>query len=123
MAKGYSKETVMEAVKRSSGVMSAVARALNCKWETARKYVNEWPETVKAFEVESCGLIDTAVTSMRKAVESGERWAVERVLDTRGRKDGLGIISHSAIDHTTGGDKIDRVDVRFIQPETEKEKA
>ncbi len=114
--KKYTKAQVMEAVRKSAGVMSTVAATMKCDWNTARKYVERDPEAVREFDVQKSRMVSMATGAMLRAVQTGERWAVERVMDTRGRGDGLGLTSHQQIDHTTGGDKIDRVQVEFIKP-------
>ena len=101
MAKNYPKETVMEAIKGCAGVMEYVAVKLNCDWVTARTYVNKWPETKDAFANAECKLHVHAYQSFHKAIAKGERWAVERILDTSARRNGHGLVNVQQIDHTS----------------------
>lgn len=101
MAKNYTKEQVLDAVNNSAGVMEYVAVKLGCTWATARTYVEKWPETKNAFDASECKLHALAYKSFHKAIAEGERWAVERILDTSARRNGHGIIDHKVVDHTS----------------------
>ena len=116
MAKNYPKETVLAAILNSAGVMEYVAQKLGCTWETARKYVHKWDETSEAFSVAECKLHTLAYQSFHKAIKSGERWAVERVLDTSARRNGHGLVEHKQVDLTTDGEKITGLEVKFVDP-------
>ena len=108
MTKAYKKQTVLEAVTNSAGVMEYVAQKLSCSWETAKKYVDKWEETKEAFAISECKLHTLAYKSFHKAIGNGERWAVERILDTSARRNGHGLVDHKEIDHTTKGEAINK---------------
>jgi hypothetical protein len=94
MSKNYTMEQVLDAVSNSAGVMEYVAVKLNCDWKTARSYVQKWEETQDAFANSECKLHTLAYKSFHKAIADGERWAVERILDTSARRNGHGIVEH-----------------------------
>lgn len=112
--KNYSQEQVLSAITKSNGIISNVAATLRCSWHTARDYIDKWPDTRQAYERENSQFVATAIRSFFKAVEAGERWAVERVLDTMGRRDGLGLVHRAAVDHTSDGERVEGVAIRFI---------
>lgn len=99
MAKNYKKQQVLDAVNNSAGVMEYVAQKLGCTWATARRYVDKWDETREAFDISECKLHTLAYKSFHKAIGSGERWAVERILDTSARRNGHGTVDHKLVDH------------------------
>lgn len=101
MAKNYTKQQVLDAVKNSAGVMEYVAIKLNCTWRTARKYVDKWVETKDAFDHEECRLHALAYKGYHKAIAECERWAIERVLDTSARRNGHGLVDHKSVDLTS----------------------
>jgi len=113
MAKNYTIDQVLDAVNNSAGVMEYVAQKLNCTWDTARKYVNKWEETKEAFEVSECKLHTLAYKSFHKAISDGERWAVERILDTTARRNGHNIVTRHEIDHTNGGEPFEPTRIVF----------
>jgi hypothetical protein len=98
MAKNYTQEQVLEAVVKSAGVMEYVAQKLGCSWDTAKKYVHKWEETKEAFSIAECKLHTIAYQSFHKAIKSGEKWAIERVLDTSARRNGHGLVDHKSVD-------------------------
>ena len=98
MAKNYTKQTVLDAIANCNGVMEYVALRLGCTWYTARNYVNKWEETKEAFDSSECKLHSLAYKSFHKAIDRGERWAVERVLDTSARRNGHNIVERKEVD-------------------------
>lgn len=118
MAKNYTQETVMEAIAGCNGVMEYVALRLKCTWDTARRYVNKWPETKEAFDASECNLHCLAYKSFHKAIANGERWAVERVLDTSARRNGHGIVDHKHVDHTSSDGSIAPTRIELVSAET-----
>jgi hypothetical protein len=101
MAKNYTKQQVLDAIKNSAGVMEYVAIKLNCTWRTARKYVDKWVDTTEAFQHEECRLHALAYKGFHKAIADGERWAIERILDTAARRNGHGLVDHKSVDMTS----------------------
>ena len=99
--KNYSKEQVIKAIDGSNGVVEYVAARLGCQWNTARKYIDMWEETRVAFDLTEINLHSVAYQSFHKAVANGERWALERILETSARRNGHGIVQHQQLDHTS----------------------
>lgn len=112
MAKNYTKKQVLDAMNKCNGSYSAVADSLNCSAVTAKKYVNKWNETQEAFEVSRSKLIAVASRSFMGALKAGERWAVERVLDTIGRDEGLGLVQKHEIDSSVSGDM--KIEIKYV---------
>ena len=119
--KAYTQQQVAKAVSNSNGVMSTVAAHLGCSWRCARDYVEKWPEVKAAFDAEGAKLNNTAYQSFHRAIANGERWAVERILDTSARRDGHGMVSHASIDHTSAGERIEGIAVEFVTATPAKE--
>ena len=94
MAKNYTEEQVLEAVKKSNGVVEYVAINLGCAWLTARTYIDKFESCKDAMAVLDCKLNALAYKSFMKAIDEGQRWAVERILDTSARRNGHGIVEH-----------------------------
>lgn len=117
MAKNYKKSTVLEAVKRSEGVMEYVAKTLGCTWETARRYVNKWEETKDAFSLAECELHTVAYQSFHKALADGEKWAIERMLDTSARRNGHGLVEHKKVDMTSSDGSMGPTRIEIVAPD------
>jgi hypothetical protein len=117
MAKNYTAEQMVEAIRGSGGVVDFVAARLGCGWECARKYIDMHPEAQEAIEQERCKFHSQAYSKFHEAIKKGERWAIERILDTSGRRNGHGLIDHKQIDHTTNGESVKAIEVRFVDPD------
>ncbi len=118
-AKNYSKNQVLNAVAKSAGIMSVVADKLDCDWVTAAKYVAKWTETQKAHDAQKAKLARKAFSRYIEAIDAGERWALERVLDTVARQDGFAIVNRTEISGPDGG-PIDRIVVEYVDPAKKK---
>lgn len=97
----YTKKEVLKAIEGANGVMEYVANRLGCTWRTARKYVDNWSETLDEFEKTETNLHSVAYQSFHKAISNGERWAIERILDTSARRNGHGTVDHKKVDHSS----------------------
>ncbi len=89
----FTKEQVLEAIRDSGGIVSAVARKLECDWNTARKYISKWQETRDAFAAERERVLDVAETVVIRALEAGDvgvaKWLLSRLGGRRGFGDAL----------------------------------
>ena len=117
MAKNYTTEQVLSAIGKSSGVMEYVAKHLGCTWETARNYVNKWPETKEAFALAECDLHAEAYTAFHRAIRDGERWAIERMLDTSARRNGHGIVEHKQLDMRSSDGSMTPTRIEIVAPD------
>ena len=110
MAKNYTAKQLLDAVKGSGGVVDFIAGRLGCSWETARNYIAKFPIVQDEIEVERCKFHAQAYSKFHEAIKGGERWALERILDTSARRNGHNLVIRQEIDHTTQGDKITRIE-------------
>jgi len=101
-AKGYSLQTMMDAIDGSGGITLTVAQRLQCDWMTARKYINKWETTKAAFEAEREKVLDVAESVVNRniqlayrmqnetqqPVDSGDaKWVLSRLGKSRGYAD------------------------------------
>lgn len=98
MSRDYSREQVIEAITGCGGIMSNVAKRLDCAWDTAKGYVHRWVSTKQAFENERSQFLDACesvlVQNVRLAMrrqKTGEivdtadsRWVLARLGKNRG---------------------------------------
>ncbi len=69
----FDRETVLEAIKGSGGITSAIAKALGCQWHTADKYIHKWESTRQAFEAEGETVLDKAESLLERNITLGLR--------------------------------------------------
>lgn len=89
--KKLTKEDVLECIEKCEGIVSKVAKRIakrtngRCSWNTAKKWIDKWPETIEAFdeEIERVGDIceGTIVRSMKKDnnVETAKWYAMVKL--------------------------------------------
>ncbi len=119
MAKNYSKDKVLASIENSGGFTSVVASKLGCDWGTAKRYIDMWKETKAAHEAQKSKTSSALVGHFMRAIQSGERWAIERGLDTVAKADGLAIVNRTEISGPDGG-PIDRIVVEYVDPAKKK---
>ena len=73
----FDREDVLRAIEGSGGIMSAVASSLECAWHTAKKYVNKWESTKRAFEAENERTLDKAESLIERNITLGLRMQQE----------------------------------------------
>ena len=83
------KETVLEAIKGSGGIVSTVSKRLDCAWHTANKYIHEWDETKAAFEDEREAILDMAEGVIYQSIKEGNSQDAKWILSTLGKKRGF----------------------------------
>lgn len=88
--KEYTEAQVCEAVRGSLGIMSTVAKNLNCTWGTARTYIEKYPEAKQLWEDEKERVLDLAESKVFKSINLDDVGAAKWLLSNRGRDRGYG---------------------------------
>ena len=86
--KNYTEQEVIQAVEHTGGLISEIARRLNCHWQTAKTYVEQYPQAVEMLKSEKQTLIDAAENVIFQAVKNGDIQAAKFVLMTLGKNRG-----------------------------------
>lgn len=84
----YTLEELIKAAEDQFGLVSLMARQLNCAPNTVRSYIKRYPTLAAVVNEQREGMVDRAEVSLRKAVLNGEQWAVALVLKTLGKSRG-----------------------------------
>jgi hypothetical protein len=58
MTRKFSAEQIIEAIQGSGGIMSTIARKLQCDWYTAQKYIADHPTVKAAYDAERASILD-----------------------------------------------------------------
>lgn len=86
--KKYTQETILEAVKGSGAIVSTVARRLQCEWITAKRYIEKWEATQRAFQDEEETILDMAESKLYEAIQNNDIQAAKWILSTKGKSRG-----------------------------------
>lgn len=91
----FQMEQVLLAIEGSGGIMSNVARKLNCTWDTAKAYCNKWEETKRALVNEKETVLDIAENTLLDKIKEGDeqsaKWYLSKIGKLRGYGDSLAI--------------------------------
>jgi hypothetical protein len=64
------------------GIISAIARKVDCEWNTAKAYIDKYPTIKQAYDNECQTILDMAETGLYKAIREGKDWAIKYILST-----------------------------------------
>lgn len=91
----FQMEQVLLAIEDSGGIMSNVARRLNCTWDTAKAYCLKWDETKQALLNEKETVLDIAENTLLDKIKEGDeqsaKWYLSKIGKLRGYGDSLAI--------------------------------
>jgi len=102
MTKNYPLDHVLEQIEGSGGITLTVATRLGCDWITAKRYIEKWETTKRAFEAEREKILDVAESVVNRniqlayrqqnetqqPVDSGDaKWVLSRLGKQRGYAD------------------------------------
>lgn len=109
----YSKESLLEAINGSGGIVSTIADRLGCQWCTARKYINQWEETKQAFDDETERVLDKAESVLHESINEGNTHDAKWYLSTKGKKRGFS--EKHELEHSGPGGGPLEVSVNFVK--------
>ncbi len=104
---------VKRAVKGSAGIYAVIARRLDCEWHTVARFVSFHPKLERLIQNERETLVDLAEGKLAEKVESGDNWAIGRVLDGPGKKRGW--YPKSEHEHNIGDETLAALDMVKIR--------
>lgn len=84
----YTLEQVLVAIE-TAHTKSGVSRSLGISFQTVTNYCRRWKSVEEAFRFKRREIVDLAEGALRRAVETGEPWAVTFALKTLGKDDGF----------------------------------
>ena len=84
----YKEEDIIEAIKGTGGIISTIAKKLNCSWTAADKYTSNWESTKKCLEDERETVLDLAESAVIREIQNGDIQAAKYMLSTKGKRRG-----------------------------------
>lgn len=87
MSKHFTKKMMKEAIVGSGGLMSAIAKKLNCHWNTAEKYVKKWG-LEEDMQQEREKILDMAENKLFQNIQAGDNASIFFFLKTQGKERG-----------------------------------
>jgi hypothetical protein len=84
MAMGYKAQTFIDAIPGTDGIVSAIARKVGCAWQTAEKYILEYPSVHAAWVAERETILDLSESVLGRNIRLAQR-AQEPTRDAEGK--------------------------------------
>ena len=72
MGTGTSKYTANDfiaAIPGTGGIISAIARKVNCDWSTAKKWIDDYPTVKRAYDAECEAMLDLAESAVLRNIK------------------------------------------------------
>lgn len=88
MAKHYTREQVLEAIKGSNGIVSTIATLLQCDWNTAARWIDKWEDTKTAIQNEREKTLDVAENVIFGALQAKDVQTAKWYLAMKGKDRG-----------------------------------
>ncbi len=89
MTANLTKQEIQDQLEENGGNISAVARHFNVSRQTIYNHIKKermitYNKLLTIRESKRQEIVEEAVTQLEKAVKSGNRWAIEHILSTKG---------------------------------------
>jgi hypothetical protein len=93
--RNFTIEQILEAIKNSAGLMTIIAKKLDCEWHIAKKYVLMFDETKQALQDEIEKTKDLAEKVVFDAINNKDvqvaKWYLQTIGKDRGYSDNLNL--------------------------------
>ncbi len=90
MGNGYTAQTFIDAIPGTGGIISAIARKVGCEWNTAKKYIDNYPTVRAAYDAECEAMLDLAESTVLKNIKDGDTADAKWYLTKKGKRRGYG---------------------------------
>jgi hypothetical protein len=87
--KKFSQKKVIKALEGTGGIISALAKNLDCTWLTAQAYIKNFPKVERAWLDEKEKILDIGEGALYALVSARDLGAVKYLLSTLGKKRGF----------------------------------
>jgi len=90
MGKQYTAQEFIDAIPGTGGIVSALARKVQCDWNTAKKWIDEYPTVKRAYDAECESMLDLAESTLLKNIKDGDTADAKWYLTKKGKRRGYG---------------------------------
>lgn len=84
------KKRLLEAMRGSGGIVSAIAKKLRVDWHTADAAIQRYPEAQQLYKAEKEAILDLGETQTVRAMKKGDMSAVKWYMSKKGKERGYG---------------------------------
>ena len=88
MGRQYTAQDFIDAIPGTGGIVSAIARKVGCEWNTARKWIDNYPTVKQAYDNECESVLDLAETTVLRNIKEGDSADAKWYLTKKGKHRG-----------------------------------
>lgn len=99
----YKAKDFIDAIPGTGGIISAIARKVGCTWDTAKKYIDEYPTIQAAYQNECESVLDMAESVIFNSIQNKDSRDAKWYLTRKGKVRGYGDSSKHEITGPDGG--------------------
>jgi hypothetical protein len=88
MGRQFTAKQFLDAIPKSGGIITTIAKRVGCVWHTAKKYIDAMPTVHRAYIDECESILDMAESKLFEAVLAGDSQMVKYILSTKGKRRG-----------------------------------
>lgn len=114
MAKNYKKNDIKKAIKGSGGLISKIARKLDCEWHTANRWIDKL-DLQRELENERESILDLAEDKLVTNIREGDNCSILFYLKCKGKQ--RGYVERNEIQHSG---KVTNTVIQVSDEETKK---
>lgn len=90
----------IDAIPGTGGIITAIARRVGCSWDTAKKYIFEYPTIKQAYDNECESVTDMAESVLITNIKNGDSADAKWWLTRKGK--GRGFVERSEVSGPDG---------------------
>lgn len=129
MGSSYNAQQFIDAIPGTGGIVSAIARKVQCDWETAKKWIDNYPTVKRAYDAECESMLDLAESTILRSIKDGDTSDAKWYLTKKGKHrnygdsvvltgEGGGDIRINVVDYRKGLASIAMIDDGLTETET-----
>jgi len=84
----FTAKQFLDAIPKSAGIISTIAKRIGCDWHTAKKYIVNYPTIQQAYQDECETVTDLAEAKLIEAIQGSDLSAIKYYLSTKGKHRG-----------------------------------
>lgn len=84
----YKAQDFIDAIPGSGGIISTISKRVGCAWNTAKRYIVNYPTVAKVYCDECEAITDLAELTIIKAIKGGDTHTAKWYLTMKGRERG-----------------------------------
>ena len=107
MGEIYNTEKFIRAIPGTGGIVTLIAKRVGCTWHTCRKWIDNHPTVLEAWNAECEAVIDLAETKAINAIKHGDAQMVRWYLSTKGKQ--RGYTERTEVTGADGGEVVFKV--------------